>query len=431
MKVPGSAYGSCGNTYCHSDGSGRTSNSAPGTVLPPTNDPRSLASNTSSTWGTLGPLGCNTCHGYPPSYAIDQPKANRHVNGYHNYVGCNVCHYATTTNGTSITNTAIHANGLYDIQPDPTATYSGTSVSFTYVYDPGGGYCNNVSCHGGWSVSWGYGGSGTVGIHQSAATNCYEVSLDAYYTPAPGNAGVVPISYYWTFGDGTVETQGSSPVLHTYAGPGPYTASVRGRDSKYHLYASTITQIWPAQTNSSPVVNETVIVDRYTVTLTDLSTDPDYNTCDHSGNGQIKVSWGTTGYVDTVPNASLSSLPTNTVIARTFSSSTSMNVVHSVTDNAGTTAGRVIQVNVPGPITISGTVRNSIGTAFSGVTVILKTIGGSALVTATTDSSGTYSLSRSWVDDCYLVQPLKTGYTFSPATQTICNNTNSANFQAN
>ncbi len=207
---------------------------------------------------------------------------------------------------------------------------------------------------------------------------------------------------------------------------------MRGRDSKYHPYASVQTQIWPAQTNTPPVVNESIVINRYTVTFTDLSTDPDYNTCDHSGNGQIRVTWGTTGYVDAVANVALSTVPSGTVITRTFSSSTSMNVVHAVTDNAGQVTGKVLNnVIVPGPISISGTTFTSGGGPFAGVLIVLKTTGGSSLATTTTDAGGAYSISRSWVDDCYLVQPVKSGATFTPATRTVCDNTANADFQAN
>ena len=429
-RVPGSAYGACGNTYCHSNGTGGTANAAPGGELPPLGDPRPLASNASATWGTAGPLGCSSCHGHPPSYSMDQPKANSHINGFHEFFGCNVCHYATTTNGTSIANSANHANGIYDLQPDPAATYSGIPVSFAYVYDPGGGRCNTISCHTGGSTFWGYGASGTALVQALPTSNCNELSLSAYYSPA--SAGVVPISYYWTFGDGTPEFQGSSPVVHVYPGLGPFYASVRGRDSNYRPYQSGQTQVWPQQSNALPAVNETISVNRYTVTLTDLSTDADSATCGHSGNGQLQVTWGTTGYIDTVPNVPLSTTPTNVLITRTFASPTSMNVAHSVTDNAGASAGKVIyNVSVPGPIAISGTVTYSSGTPFSGVTMILKTTGGSTLATAATDTNGRYSFSRAWVDNCYLVQPNKTGYSFTPATLTVCAIASSADFQAN
>jgi hypothetical protein len=63
--------------------------------------------------------------------------------------------------------------------------------------------------------------------------------------------------------------------------------------------------------------------------------------------------------------------------------------------------------------------------------MILKTTGGSTLATAATDTNGRYSFSRAWVDNCYLVQPNKTGYSFTPATLTVCAIASSADFQAN
>jgi len=141
----------CSNVYCHSNGTGGTINTAPAGP-PPIGDPRPVAPNTSPVWTASGPLVCTSCHGYPPSYSQDHPKSNSHM--YGQFAGdahrqpCNICHYATTTDGMTITNPANHVNGIYNAQPDPTATVYGP-VNFTYAYDAGGG---STSAWRGWAA---------------------------------------------------------------------------------------------------------------------------------------------------------------------------------------------------------------------------------------------------------------------------------------
>jgi len=103
----------------------------------------SCHNNGSATWGTT--LGCNGCHGYPPAYANGSPKANSHAN--HSF-GCGTCHAGTTVDGTTISNTSLHVNGMYDVT-------AGAGITFTYTYASTGGTCSNISCHGGTSAVWG------------------------------------------------------------------------------------------------------------------------------------------------------------------------------------------------------------------------------------------------------------------------------------
>lgn len=134
----------CSSIYCHSDGTAIVTK-----VIP--------AGSKSPAWDSkAGPPACNACHGYPPSYPQMTPKANKH--GKHaKRVGCQYCHYPTTTTGNTITNTSTHANGVYDVAPTPGLSYGKEPVSFTYrlVIADKGGYCDNVSCHGGGTAFWG------------------------------------------------------------------------------------------------------------------------------------------------------------------------------------------------------------------------------------------------------------------------------------
>ena len=134
----------CSNIYCHNDGTYVSTG-----VIP---------AKTSPAWDTTSvPLTCDTCHGYPPSYTTGSPKANSHMTRSHQQT-CNFCHYATTTDGATISDPPSrgnHANGVYNLAPDTSAQFNGNAVSFNYTYDAGGGTCTTVSCHGGVTAVWG------------------------------------------------------------------------------------------------------------------------------------------------------------------------------------------------------------------------------------------------------------------------------------
>lgn len=122
--APGDGYNSCSNTYCHSN----ATSVATGTVT----------ANTSPFWGVSGTVSCTSCHGYPPGYINGDPKANSH--SAHAVRSCDTCHYATTTNGTSITSKVNHVNKQYDVVPR-------AGISFNYSFSASGGSCSNSYCH--------------------------------------------------------------------------------------------------------------------------------------------------------------------------------------------------------------------------------------------------------------------------------------------
>jgi predicted CxxxxCH...CXXCH cytochrome family protein len=117
-------FGSCVNTYCHSNGTSPATGAAP--------------AGTSRQWGATG--SCNACHGFPPVYASGSPKENSHRAPEHSQFKCNKCHATTTSNGTTVTNPALHANAVYNVSPSPAGLFS-------YTYAPTGGTCGSVGCH--------------------------------------------------------------------------------------------------------------------------------------------------------------------------------------------------------------------------------------------------------------------------------------------
>jgi len=419
----------CSNLYCHSNGTGGTKNlgsSGP----PPLYDPRPVVPNASPSWTSSGPPGCSLCHGYPPSYETNSSKSNSHLRPEHQQ-SCNFCHYATTTDGVTITNPANHANGFYDVQPDPSAIYPGTyytnPVNFTYAYDPGGGRCSSVSCHpGGSGHTWGRFIELVVGLYPKAGPDCNEVIFDHIQFGTPTDP---PYTYFWNFGDGT--TGEGFPISHIYSAPGSYPVILTGRDKDYHPFSTAVT-VTAQATNAPPVLSKTLTLKRYTLTVTDASFDPDCSACGHSGNGKIEILWDGSGSSTKDTSVDLCS-PTNKVYTHVYpSAAANYPFRYLVTDNAGATASSQDTVSVPGPITLSGRITHAgSGAPYPNVSVYLYAAGGSsALVTAKTDANGLYTLTRTWTGDCYDVKPIAGAVVFTPAKQTACDISSDVNFTA-
>ena len=136
--------GTCSSLYCHSNGTGGTSQAG---------ETRTAQTLTSPSWG--GSTTCTTCHGNPPAYtnytsatAVAGSKANAHQGTTHAAQACTVCHDTTTGN---------HGNGLYSING---------SLGYTYNARRGG-TCATPGCHG--SVNWG-GKLGCVDCHSQSYT---------------------------------------------------------------------------------------------------------------------------------------------------------------------------------------------------------------------------------------------------------------------
>lgn len=103
-------------------------------------------------------------------HTADAPKFNSHSAHIAKSYGCNKCHYATTTNGTSITDTSIHSVGSYSV-------VAGSGASFTFdntaVGEP---KCSNVSCHG--PAVW--------GLNKFDCVSCHSVSITRTIGAAAG-----------------------------------------------------------------------------------------------------------------------------------------------------------------------------------------------------------------------------------------------------
>jgi predicted CxxxxCH...CXXCH cytochrome family protein len=142
---PGNGYFDCSNTYCHSNGTSVSTGTIP--------------NNTSPVWGTAGPLACNACHSNPPNYPDDNPKQNSHAPHAALAYTCNQCHYTTTNDGSTISDTSTHVNKAFNVDDNGT---------LSYTFNVAGGTCSTSMCHGGVSPQWGV---DTTGIH--TCTKCH------------------------------------------------------------------------------------------------------------------------------------------------------------------------------------------------------------------------------------------------------------------
>jgi len=407
----------CSNIYCHSDGTSLSTGTTPNGKSP--------------AWGSTVPIACDACHGYPPQYPQDQPKSNSHVIHFqqlsqNSWFSCATCHYATTTDGVNITNTANHVNMKYDVSPDTT-----NGTNFTYVYDKGGGTCTNITCHGGphpgYLNVWGAVALSSTSANATYGPGCYQVTFTG-----SASGGTSPYTFSWDFGDNT--TGAGSPVIHSYPGSGPYSATVTARDVNNHIGKATI-QVTPVAANAFPVINQSIAASGYTVTLTDLSYDPDYNLCGHSGSGIISISWGD-GTPAMSQSINLTDSPSNIEFSHTYGNKSTYTIQHYITDNSG--AGPVfsgnIQVVVPAQLTISGKVLHADGTALQYVQMTLrKSSTGTAFQLQTTNASGSYSFTGIPGTECYYVTATMpgSGETFSPTSSgNLCSSSNSVDFTA-
>ena len=154
------AGGDCSATYCHSQGLDWT---APYTTQ------SSNAPKTTPDWDSGdGSLTCSGCHGDGgaiayPTYVTntlvnpglgDQQKKNSHVE--HAGLTCNNCHSGTTSGAAlTITSTALHTNGSWDLAQGNGATFTVSAYGNMTgnIYTPT--TCTVISCHNGGAATWG------------------------------------------------------------------------------------------------------------------------------------------------------------------------------------------------------------------------------------------------------------------------------------
>ncbi len=479
----------CENTYCHSDGTSVSSGVVPPNTSPAWDDsfpdkcPQSDGTpcytchiyphpdgyscddchsypfpSTFTNNVVPYPYKCNQCHGYPPAYDNDAPKANAGhlIHGWVNErMQCSSCHYATVAGGMEITNPENHANGVYDVVPNPNI------ARFDYTYDVGGGKCSNIECHNShpsindWQTHGEQGASANTlwwqGSHLKPTLNVsidraqkgcreYQLSVDVdYFTIGQPNF-VTPFTFSWDFGDGT--TGQGNPVTHKWPDNGPYTATVTVRDSNNHPDYGSLTLDFSSDLNMYPTGGMSISMDGLTATLTDISYDPDFD-C-YGGDGTITINWGD-GNSLSAP-LGLTNTGSNQLFTHTYGAAGTYRVSHLIRDNHPISAGSsgYLYANVEAEsdtlndyITIRGTLLRDDGNynrGLNGADVSLFD-GNMDLVyfdpaadwpnrnPDTTDSNGKWGFTA--VDECYTVE-VEQGFGgfyetyYYPQTMQIC-----------
>ncbi len=404
----------CSSIYCHSNGTSVSTGTVPLFMSP--------------AWTSQGPLACDSCHGYPPAYEQDNPKSNEHFKHGHQTHPCSDCHYTTTNDGTHITDKTKHVNGQYDVAPDPTV-----GNAFAYTWAEAGGTCSNVSCHGDNHTSpvvWGDERC-VYTIASNAGASCFERTFSL--VAGEGNTCVLPgVSYLWSFGDGQSSTD--AEPSHTYASAGTYTVRVDFRDAGNHS-GSALTAVVVQSGNVLPVADASLSLSGYSVTLTDLSYDSDYNMCGHTGGpGKISILWGN-GNARTEGPLDLTDSPSNQVYSYMYPTTSKLYVIKSnVMDNASTTWVQwTTQISLPVPansINISGRLAPANGGPLSKQVVVYLKQNGNRILYATTNSQGDYRFFGA-APGCYNVEPQvgSTGYIFNPVISApVCTNSTDVNF---
>lgn len=431
----GKTYGECTNVYCHSDGTAVATGAVGSRGA-------TFGNRTTPVWGsTGGSTTCTTCHDYPPGYgqayyvkssdpywaAMAGPKANLHILRWHYDEPCSACHYGTTTDGTTITDPARHANGVYDVIP-------GADIGFRYDYDPSGGSCSAVNCHG-WGAHphtterWGdyaYQMNLPYPVKTACRTYTFTANESELYMQTNWHwPDLPPVKVTWDFGDGT-KAYDTFNVSHRYEQPGNYLVTFTARDRIQHLtYGSNYLTVDNA--NIKPVTNVVSSVDGMTATLTDLSRDADYNSCGHSGPGTVYIDWND-GTASVTQSIDLTDAPSNTVFRHVYQNAGTYNIVYQVRDNSGDyTYPQIprLTVQVPSGSTTPLSVFNghvtdhTTGLGFAGVTVQLANpkVIPSIVATTTTDGAGYYQFTDFPLDITYTVEVAREGYQFTPAAK--------------
>ncbi len=404
----------CSAIYCHSNGTSVSTAVVPAFISP--------------AWTSRGPLACNSCHGYPPAYAHDNPKSNMH---YLHQVSCDACHYATTHEGVHISDPTKHINGQYDVNADPAI---GSEI--TYTWDRGGGTCSNVICHGVLqhnSKNWSREVNNIMIENPPGQINYMGTEQKFRVRLGSGNTLRFPgVSYLWDFGDGGKSTV--AEPTHIYTAVGTYLVKLDMRDADYHPASAQGQFTIMSPSNIPPVTAMSVSVSGSTITVTDLSYDPDYNINGNSGPGQITILWG--DFTKTVEPINLTDSPSNQVYIHTSNMDNyDLSMSHVVRDNksAGAVMPTAIGFRTPAlanSISISGRLtRSGAASSLQGRLKLKKNNTLFYNYFSDPNSQGDYQF-VGIPPGCYTVEPSPvTGYTFNPVKSvSICTSTTGVDF---
>jgi len=133
-----SGYSSCSNLYCHSDG---------------TKDSGYTSKSGNPTWGGSA-ASCVTCHGghyntgNPAFSSLSTGRHRKHLRQYA-AITCNICHAATVSNNTTISDPTKHVNSQINVSFTGVPATGGIPAFSNNDHAPGvqTGTCSTVYCH--------------------------------------------------------------------------------------------------------------------------------------------------------------------------------------------------------------------------------------------------------------------------------------------
>ncbi len=259
------------------------------------------------------------------------------------------------------------------------------------------------------------------GMSDASVSN--KVNFDASGTTCPSGA----CSYSWSFG-GTGSSDLANNVKPTfiYDAAGAHTVTLTVNDTVYGLSSSTSTDVTAKVLNVAPTASAVLSVSGMTVTVADSSTD------DQPGL-KVTVTWG---------DGTTTTQDAGTTFTHLYTAAGTYTVTHMAMDAGGTSASADLspsdsttlnaKVTVPIKFSVSGSLTRADGTTpLAGVAVYLKQ-GTSTKYIGSTNTSGTYTINNV-AGGTYDVVPVKAGYMFTPASQsvTVGPNASGINFKSN
>ncbi len=254
----------------------------------------------------------------------------------------------------------------------------------------------------------------TYPVTFSASASGLHVNVDA--TVDCGGQACGPFTYDWTWGDGTPNGSGD-PSSHDYASAGTKTIKliVKQNDLQVGTYSRNIALANP---DLAPTVDGTCswTANTWVMQVVDASTDdgPDADTLPPDGNSTLKIS------VDWGDGTAKSNGNRGATFNHTYTKTGTFTVTRKATDSKLQVSSLTCPVQAtPAYFTISGTVKNKLGTVNIGSAAVTVKKGTTVVKTVYTASNGTFNVTA-LKPGTYNFTVVKGGYTF-PAPGTAGN----------
>ena len=250
-----------------------------------------------------------------------------------------------------------------------------------------------------------HGGKPTASFGYALA---YPNTLMVNVNAAASTCSSGPCSYDWNWGDGTAPHGTGVSNSHTYATAGVKTITLTVKDTVALTSDTKSVNVTVSTPDLSPAVDGVCAFDPNTwiETLTDTSTDD-------GTLKQVTVNWGDGSMLSNDTSAPFGPF------THTYPRAGSFTLTHKAVDTTGQQSTRTCTAT-PAYFSISGTVKNKLGTANlpSATVVVKKSATGAVVKTVYTAANGTFS-AGSLKPGSYTLTVTKNGYTFAVPAATI------------